>query len=64
MHLPPRTTGIKKIDKMMMMDVLWYQQQMVRMSNKQEPNPKMSEWGAIFKSIGGIGKYALRRVRG
>ena len=63
-HLPPRTTGIKKIDKMMMMDVLWYQQQMVRMSNKQEPNPKMSEWGAIFKSIGGIGKYAFRRVRG
>ena len=63
-HLPARTTGIKKLDHMMMMDVLWYQQQMVRMSNRKNPNPKMSEWGAIFKSIGGIGKYALRRVRG
>ncbi|MEH6345691.1 MAG: NADH:flavin oxidoreductase/NADH oxidase family protein [Bermanella sp.] len=63
-HLPARTTGIKKLDKMMMMDVLWYQQQMVRMSKRQEPNPKMSEWGAIFKSIGGIGMYAFRRVRG
>ena len=63
-HLPARTTGIKKLDKMMMMDVLWYQQQMVRMSKRQEPNPKMSEWGAIFKSIGGIGMYAFRRLRG
>jgi 2,4-dienoyl-CoA reductase-like NADH-dependent reductase (Old Yellow Enzyme family) len=62
-QLPSRTTGIKKLDQMMMMDVLWYQQQMVRMSNKLEPNPKMSEWGAILKSIAGIGRYAFRRVR-
>jgi len=64
MDLPMRSTGLKKVDKMMMIDVLWYQQQMVRMANRQLPNPDMSEWKAILKSIGGIGRYAFRRVRG
>ncbi len=61
--LPMRTTGFKKIDQMTMVDVAWYQQQMVRMAKRLLPHPNMSEWAAIFKSIGSIGIYAIKKVR-
>jgi len=61
--LPPRTTGIKKVDKLMMIDVLWYQQQMVRISKKLAPKANLSEWNAIFGSVKSVGRYALRKVR-
>lgn len=62
--LPMRTTGIKKLDQITMVDVAWYQQQMVRMAKRLLPHPNMSEWAAILKSISSIGVYALKRVRG
>jgi 2,4-dienoyl-CoA reductase-like NADH-dependent reductase (Old Yellow Enzyme family) len=62
--LPMRTTGIKKLDQMTMVDVAWYQQQMVRMAKRLLPHPNMSEWAAIIKSISSIGVYAFKKVRG
>jgi 2,4-dienoyl-CoA reductase-like NADH-dependent reductase (Old Yellow Enzyme family) len=62
--LPMRTTGFKKIDQMTMVDVVWYQQQMVRMAKRLLPHPNMSEWAAIIKSISSIGVYAFKKVRG
>jgi 2,4-dienoyl-CoA reductase-like NADH-dependent reductase (Old Yellow Enzyme family) len=59
----PRSTGIKKLDRMTVIDVLWYQQQMKRMSDKLEPDENMSEWKAIWNSFTSMGRYAFRRVR-
>jgi 7,8-dihydro-6-hydroxymethylpterin-pyrophosphokinase len=49
---------------MTMVDVAWYQQQMVRMAKRLLPHPNMSEWAAIIKSISSIGVYAFKKVRG
>ena len=61
--LKARSTGIKKLDRMTMIDFLWHQQQIVRMSNAQEPDPNLSEWKAIWTNIKAMGRYSFRRMR-
>ncbi len=50
-HLPKTTTGIKKIDQMGFLDIAWYSEQMRRMGDGIEPNPKLSAWKLLFKYL-------------
>lgn len=65
-HLQPLkklTTGVRAIDKMTMLDITWYEQQLARMAKGKQPNPKLSEWGTFFKVLMGAGIYAFKKRR-
>lgn len=62
-EIPARSTGLRLLDRMVMIDVLWYQQQMIRIANNLEPKPNMSEWIALWHSLRAIGLHAFRRLR-
>ena len=61
----PIKTGIKKIDSLGIMEVLWYTQQLKRIGKGKEPKPKESGLWAFIKSVllSGWGTYATQRSR-
>jgi hypothetical protein len=61
----PIKTGIKKVDSLGVMEVLWYTQQLKRMGKAKEPKPNESGLWAFIKSIlrSGWGTYATQRAR-
>ncbi|MCH4247024.1 MAG: NADH:flavin oxidoreductase/NADH oxidase family protein [Acinetobacter populi] len=61
----PIKTGIKKIDALGIMEVLWYTQQLKRISRGNEPKPNESGLWAFIKSVlrSGWGTYATQRTR-
>lgn len=61
----PIKTGIKKVDSLGIMEVLWYTQQLKRMGKAKEPKPHESGLWAFIKSIlrSGWGMYATQRAR-
>lgn len=61
----PIKTGIKKVDSLGIMEVLWYTQQLKRMGKAKEPKPHESGLWAFIKSIlrSGWGTYATQRAR-
>ena len=58
-----RTTGIKKIDSLFPLEIIWYTQQLVRMGKKLNPNPNLSNWYAILNMIWQTGLAGLKRTR-
>ena len=61
----PIKTGIKKIDHLGIMEVLWYTQQLNRIAQGKTPKPKESGLWAFIKSVlrSGWGTYATQRSR-
>jgi len=61
----PIKTGIKKIDSLGIMEVLWYTQQLSRIAQGKAPKPKESGLWAFIKSVlrSGWGTYATQRTR-
>ncbi|MHA3113618.1 NADH:flavin oxidoreductase/NADH oxidase family protein [Acinetobacter sp. ANC 4193] len=61
----PIKTGIKKIDRLGIMEVLWYTQQLNRIAKGHNPKPKESGLWAFIKSVlrSGWGTYATQRTR-
>ena len=61
----PIKTGIKKIDHLGIMEVLWYTQQLNRIAQGKTPKPKESGLWAFIKSVvrSGWGTYANQRAR-
>jgi len=62
-ELRPLTTGIKAIDKKVILDITWFEHQLERMAKNKAPKPNLSEWLSFFKTLFGAGAYALRRRR-
>ncbi len=62
-YLPQRTTGFKKLDALCMIDVQWYQQQIIRLSKGLPSDPGMSEWKALLKMFMALGLRAFQRTR-
>jgi 2,4-dienoyl-CoA reductase-like NADH-dependent reductase (Old Yellow Enzyme family) len=58
------TTGVKAVDKMAMLDIVWYEFQLARMAANKKPKDNLSEWGVFFKTLGRAGVYAFRKRRG
>jgi hypothetical protein len=61
----PIKTGIKKVDSLGVMEVLWYTQQLKRIGQGREPKPYESGLWAFIKSVlrNGWGTYATQRSR-
>ena len=57
------TTGVKGVDKMAMLDIVWYEFQIARMAKGQAPKDNLSEWGVFFKTLAAAGTYAFRKRR-
>ena len=64
-NVQPIKTGIKKIDSLGIMEVLWYTQQLNRIAQGKAPKPKESGLWAFIKSVlrSGWGTYATQRTR-
>lgn len=61
----PISTGIKAIDKMGVMEILWYARQLKRIANGGEPKPHESGLWAFLASLikSGWGTYQTKRMR-
>ena len=61
----PIKTGIKPVDRMGLMEVVWYTQQLKRIAHGGNPHPNASALGTFFKSFvkSGWGNYRSRRMR-
>ncbi|BFM17372.1 NADH:flavin oxidoreductase/NADH oxidase family protein [Maricurvus nonylphenolicus] len=62
-HLQRRSTGFRKLDTLTMIDVQWYQQQIIRLSRGLPSKPEMSEWTALLKMCWSLGGRAFQRTR-
>lgn len=58
------SSGIRFIDKLFPLEILWYTMQIHRMGKGLSPNPKASVWSAIFRSIKDLGFQSFKKVRG
>ncbi|MCV0275824.1 NADH:flavin oxidoreductase/NADH oxidase family protein [Pseudomonas aeruginosa] len=61
----PISTGLKAVDRMGIMEVLWYTRQLKRIANGQAPRPDESGLMAFLKSAlhSGWGTFRTRRLR-
>jgi len=61
----PITTGIKPVDRMGIMEVLWYTRQLKRIAGGGNPRPSESGLMAFLKSLvdSSWGKYRTKRMR-
>jgi len=57
------TTGVKVLDKIAMLDIVWYEFQLARMAKGLIPKPGLSELGVFFKNLVAAGAYAFRKRR-
>ncbi|MBU1212164.1 MAG: NADH:flavin oxidoreductase/NADH oxidase family protein [Alphaproteobacteria bacterium] len=61
----PILTGIKKIDRMGIMEISWYAQQLKRIANGGNPRPNESAFFAFLRAVAasGWGTFRTRRLR-
>lgn len=64
-HVQPIKTGIKLVDRMGLMEIVWYNQQLSRIANGGNPRPNASGLGALIKNLvqSGWGNFRTRRAR-
>lgn len=61
--LRPLSTGIKAIDKLVMINISWYEEQLSRIGNGKLTKPDLSEWISVFKTLYSSGRYAFKKRR-
>jgi len=59
----PLTTGIKALDKMVLLNMSWYEAQLARMAKGQAPKLALSEWYSTLKVFMHMGVFAFRKRR-
>ena len=64
-QVKPISTGIKVVDKMAIMEVMWYSRQLRRMGNGKAPKPNESGLKAFLASMisNEVGSFKTRRLR-
>ncbi|HXH29857.1 MAG TPA: NADH:flavin oxidoreductase/NADH oxidase family protein [Bacteriovoracaceae bacterium] len=62
-EVKPLTTGIKTLDNLAPLEIIWYTQQLHRMGKGLEPDKKMSTKLAMLKSFLEMGVEGIKRVR-
>ena len=64
-HVRPISTGIKAIDRMGLMEILWYSRQLKRIAEGGDPHPNESGLWAFLASFmkSGWGTYQTKRLR-
>jgi len=59
----PLTTGFKALDKMVLLNMSWYEAQLARMAQGQSPKLNLSEWYSTIKVFMHLGVFAFRKRR-
>ena len=61
----PIITGLKAVDRLGVMEVVWYERQLKRIASGEEPRPDESGLSAFLKSLitSGWGTFRTRRLR-
>ena len=64
-YVQPISTGIKPIDRMGLMEILWYTRQLKRIAEGKNPNPNESGLWAFVSSVVNSrwGTYRTKRLR-
>jgi len=57
------TTGFKALDKMVLLNMSWYEAQLARMAQGQSPKLNLSEWYSTIKVFMHLGVFAFRKRR-
>ncbi len=57
------TTGVRALDKIAMLDIVWYEFQLARMAKGLVPKASLSEWVVFAKTLVAAGTYAFRKRR-
>jgi 2,4-dienoyl-CoA reductase-like NADH-dependent reductase (Old Yellow Enzyme family) len=57
------TSGVKAIDKVFPLEIIWYTMQIHRLGRGLKPKPKAGVYGTIFKSAFEVGLQSLKRNR-
>ena len=57
------TTGFKALDKMVLLNMSWYEAQLARMAQGQSPKLNLSEWYSTLKVFMHLGVFAFRKRR-
>jgi len=57
------TTGFPSLDRMVLLNMSWYEAQLARMANGKPPKQNLSEWFSTFKVFSHLGVYAFRKRR-
>jgi len=60
------STGVKAIDKISMLDVTWYENQLARMGAGKEPDASMGAWRSLVGTMTaqGVQAFKMRRAKG
>lgn len=59
----PLTSGFNWLDRIVPLEIVWYTTQIHRMGKGKLPNPEMSVYRAILKSLAEVGAMSLKRNR-
>lgn len=62
-ELPRPTTGIKAVDRMVILDLSWWELQLRRMGRGLEPKADLSAWRSVWTTLSELGIAAFRRRR-
>lgn len=57
------TTGFKLLDRFMMLDITWFEQQLARIATGKQPEPGLSPWRVILSTLLAIGSQAFAKRR-
>lgn len=57
------TTGFKKLDKMILLNMSWYEAQLARLGRGKHPDVNLSEWKAAFQVFWLLGVFAFKKRR-
>lgn len=60
----PLSSGVRALDKIFPLEIIWYTRQIQKMGRGEEPNPSAGVYGTIFKAALDTGIQSIRRVRG
>jgi 2,4-dienoyl-CoA reductase-like NADH-dependent reductase (Old Yellow Enzyme family) len=61
--LPRPTTGFKSVDRLVILDLSWWELQLRRMGRGQEPKADLSAWRSVWTTMSELGLAAFRRRR-
>lgn len=62
-ELPRPTTGFKAVDRMVILDLSWWELQLRRMGRGLEPKANLSAWRSVWTTLSELGVAAFRRRR-
>ena len=62
-QVKPLTTGLKFLDKIIPLEIIWYTEQLHLIGQGQNPNPNRTALGAAMSMIYKLGKNGIKKVR-